>query len=75
MTENEKIVYYASGRVTVGHIQQFIDGELVRFFVGRLRGKYVGPKDDFKFDTPEEARQCAINFRQKCRDDMERLGL
>ena len=75
MTNSEKEVYYGTGRATVGEIQQFIDGELVRFYVGRLRGKFVGPKDNFKFKTKEEALKCASDFRENCRTNAKKMGL
>ena len=48
-----------------------MDGELVRFHVGKLRGKVVGSADSYKFSTKEEAYKCAYDFRESCRNEWE----
>lgn len=71
MTRLQKMHYYAtSKRITTGIIQQFIDGELVKFHVGKLRGNIVGSADNYKFNTKEEAYKCAFNFRESCQKEL-----
>ena len=67
MTFGERLQYYATAkRVTVGTIHQLIDGDFKRFFVGKLRGRIVSRIGDgqYKFDTAEDAKLCAIGFRE-----------
>lgn len=74
MTLEEKVEYYATAkRITTGVIQQFVNGELTRFHVGKLRGKIVGSETNYKFKTKGEAYQCAYDFRESCRRELEKL--
>lgn len=73
MTYNQKLEFYASAkRITTQVIQQFVDGELVKFHVGKLRGNIVGDKDSYKFKTKEEAYSCALEFRESCKRELEK---
>lgn len=77
MTRNENIVFYATAkRASAGEIHQIVDGCFKRFWIGRLRGMFVGPTGGkWKFDTREEAVDCARRFRQGCIDEAIELGL
>lgn len=74
-TRRENLEHYATAkRITTGVIQQFVDGELVRFHVGKLRGKIVGSATKYKFATKEDAYQCAYDFRESCREELAQLN-
>ena len=77
MTNEEKTVFYATApRAYAGTISQIIDGNFVTYWVGKLRGKIVSlPGGQYKFDTKQEAIECAKSFRKSCIDDAKRLGL
>lgn len=70
-TRRENLEHYATAkRITTGVIHQFVDENLVRFHVGKLRGKIVGSATKYKFATKEEAYQCAYDFRESCREEL-----
>lgn len=68
-TFKQKVLYYATApRATIGQISQIVNGDIVDFFVGKLRGIIVSTPDSrYKFGTPEEAKVCAITFRVNAR--------
>jgi hypothetical protein len=61
--------WFAGGHATVGTIDQFIHGEFVTFFVGKLRGIIVGSKRRYKFKTPAGARRHALRFKKLCQKE------
>lgn len=74
MNLGERLQYYATAkRVTVGTIHQLIDGDFKRFYVGKLRGRIVSRIGDgqYKFDTAEDAKLCAIGFRDHSKKLLE----
>ena len=74
MNYEQKLKHYATAkRITTGIIQQFVGEELVKFHVGKLRGKIVGGNDNYKFSTKEEAYKCAYDFRESCRKEWEEM--
>lgn len=74
-TRKENLEHYATAkRITTEVIHQFVDGELVRFHVGKLRGKIVGSTIKYKFETKEEAYQCAYDFRESCREELAQIN-
>ena len=61
MTPELKAAYLASGRVTVGHIDQVAkspEGKNVfkRWYVAKIRGVIVGNTGEYKHETREAAR-------------------
>lgn len=78
MSYEEKLIYYATApRATAGKITQIVKGELVDFYLGRLRGNFVrmGDGELSKFKTKEEALKLARKFRQSCLDEAIEKGL
>lgn len=71
ITRKENLEHYANAkRITTGIIHQIVDGSLVPFYVGKLRGTIVGSATKYKFKTKEEAYQCAYEFRESCREEL-----
>jgi hypothetical protein len=66
MNATQRGRWFAGGHVTVGTISQFIRGDFVTFFVGKLRGIIVGSKKRYKFKTAEGARRHALHFKKTC---------
>jgi hypothetical protein len=76
MTYEEKLIHYATApRATAGKITQFIDGDFVTFWAGRLRGVFVKIGNDFKFESKEDALALARRYRQECIDEAKEKGL
>lgn len=74
-TRKENLEHYANAkRITTGIIHQIVDGSLVPFHVGKLRGNIVGSATKYKFKTKEEAYQCASEFRDSCREELAELN-
>lgn len=69
-TKLERSEYLASGRVTVGIIEQLVERSIVKSFVGKLRGVIVEDplSQEYKFDDEETARQSARRFRDYCKE-------
>ncbi len=77
MTKEEKLQFYATApRAYAGTISQIVDGDFRTYWVGKLRGKIVSTVgNEYKFDTKEEAINCARNFRNICRREAKELGI
>jgi len=76
MTYEQRLVHLATApRVTAKQIQQIIDNEIRGFWVGRVRGKFVGGKDNYKHDSREAALEYARRFRADCQAEAEQKGL
>lgn len=73
----EKVLFFANAkRATVGQIGQIIDGDIVNFHVGKLRGMIVTRSDgQFKFDNKAEALACAKDFRTMSLKKASEMGL
>lgn len=75
-TYNEKLVYYATApRATAGKLTQYVDGDFVTYWAGRLRGVFVKIGDEFKFDNKEDALEFARRYRQECIEEANSKGL
>ena len=66
MSPDDKSAYLASGRVTVGHVDQVVknsDGKNVfkRSYVAKIRGVIVGNKDEWQHETEEAARAYGLD--------------
>lgn len=76
MTYEQRLVHLATApRVTAKQIQQVVDHQLRGFWIGRLRGKFVGGENSYKHDSREAALDCARKIRADCRAEAERKGL
>ena len=77
MTKEKKLKFYATApRAYAGTISQIVDGNLVTYWVGKLRGRIVSTTgNNYKFVTKNEALDCARRFRELCRDEAEILGI
>ncbi len=76
MTKEEKIAFYATARrAYAGTINQIVDGDVVTYWVGKLRGNIVSFEDEYKFITQEEAVECARKFRKMCLRKARQLNL
>lgn len=77
MSKARRIVYYATApRVSAGRICQIVGGTTVRFWVGRVRSKFVfGPNGVYRHTKRDDAIAAARWFRAKCVEDARRLGL
>lgn len=65
MTKHQKIKWYATGRCSAEMIQQIIDGDIVRFYVPKLRGSIVCLKrDSYRHPDKEGAVAEAREFRE-----------
>jgi len=76
--EYEKnLVFFATAPVvTAGSINQIENGIIKKYWIGRLRRKFVGNTNGkFKFNTPEEAKCEARSYRQGCIDEATKLKL
>lgn len=74
MTADEKAAYFATGRCTAGLIEQLREGELVKFYLPRVRGHYVRLEGQaVRHDTPEGALQDARHFRDIMRNKHKEL--
>jgi len=70
------LIYYATApRATAGTITQYVDGDFVTYWAGRLRGVFVKSGDQFKFDNKQEALALARRFRQECVEEAKVRGL
>lgn len=61
MPKELKAAYLASGRVTVGHVDQVVknsEGKNIfkRWYVAKIRGVIVGNNGEWQHETPEAAR-------------------
>jgi len=70
MTIDEKRIYMATGRVTVGKLSTLTDHSIKVFYVGKVRGHIVGSSAKYKFDSPEEARKNADDMRTFWRNEI-----
>ena len=72
----QKLLHYATApRATAQKITQVVDGDLVDFWVGKLRGVCVKMGDQFKFKHKEDALNLARKFRQDCINEAKDKGL
>ena len=70
----ERLNYFATAkRIDTQVISQYIDGDFINFYVGKLRGKIVGGKDTYKFKEKADAISNARNFRQSCIDELKEV--
>jgi len=76
MTYEEKLIHYATApRATAGKLTQFIDGNFVDYWAGRLRGVFVKIGDEFKFNNKQDAINLAKRYRQDCINEAKAKGL
>lgn len=73
----DKVLFFAMAkRATVGQIGQIVDGNIVNFYVGKLRGMIVtGTDGQYKFGQREDAMACAKEFRSMAREKATEMGL
>ena len=68
--------FFASGNITVGILSR-VDpktNKTIRRFVGKVRGIFVeNERGQYTFETAEQARATAVEFRAKCRADCGQL--
>jgi hypothetical protein len=75
-TYEQKLIHYATApRATAGKLTQYIDGDFVTYWVGRLRGVFVKIGDDFKFDNKADALALARRYREECVTEAKMKGL
>jgi len=65
----EKVKWYATGYVTTGTVSQVEEKNIVRYFVGKVRGRIVGTKLEngetiWRFTSEDEARRHAWAWRE-----------
>lgn len=73
---NYKLLHYATApRATAGRLSQYIDGNFVDYWAGKLRGKFVSLEGQWKFKTKAEALELARKYRQLCIDEAKNKGL
>ena len=76
MTYEEKLIHYGSAtRVTAQKLTQYIDGNFVTTWAGRVRGVFVKDGENFKFNTKEEALAFAREWRDNARKEAIEKGL
>ena len=76
MTHDEKLIHYATAKkVTAKEITQYIDGDFVTMWAGRVRGVFVKSVDEFKFDTKEQALSFARRWRDSAIVEAKEKGL
>ena len=76
MTYDEKLIYYGSAkRVTAQKITQYIDGNFISKWAGRVRGVFVKEGDRFKFETKSEALEFAREWRDRAKKEAIEKGL
>ncbi len=69
--------FFANGTCSTNTITQLEDGSEIEFatsHVGLIDGRIVADKNkNYKFATPEEALEAALQFRQHARDAVKKL--
>jgi hypothetical protein len=76
MSYEQKLMHYATApRATAMQVTQYIDGNFVTSWAGRLRGVYVQMEGEWLFKTKPEALALAKRYRQSCLDEAKSKGL
>lgn len=79
MHPDAKLAYLASGRVTVGHVDQVVknsEGKNVfkRWYCAKIRGIIVGDKGEWKHETPEAAKEYGHKVLDQWQHEFMALG-
>lgn len=74
MPADLKAAYLATGRVTVGHIDNVVKNEegknvFKRKYVAKIRGVIVGNTGEYEHETPEAAKKYGKEILAKWQDD------
>ena len=71
LSKSQRCAFFATRRITVGKISQYIDRKFVDFYVGKIGGKIISRDNIYKFDNPEDAKKIAVWFKKDCKKEIE----
>lgn len=71
LSRHKKCEFFATRRITVGKISQYVDGKFVDYFVGKIGGKIISRNNEYKFTNKEDAKNLALWFRNDCKKELE----
>lgn len=70
LSRRKKCKFFATRRITVGKISQYVNGQFVDYFVGKIGGKIISRNDEYKFTNREDAINLALWFKKDCQKEI-----
>ena len=76
LTYDQKLVDYATApKASAGIICQIENGDFVKHWCGKLRGKFIQVGPTWKAASKQQAVEKARGFREQCRAEAKAKGL